>query len=60
VYSGFDLGSSTAPLIFGALIDHQAPHAVFLIVALAFALAAPTVMQVRRRAVRPASAVAGE
>ncbi|HYB08814.1 MAG TPA: MFS transporter [Alphaproteobacteria bacterium] len=60
VYSGFDLGSSTAPLVFGALIDNHSPHAVFLIVALAFALAAPTVMQVRRRAVRRASAVAGE
>ncbi|MFI4987763.1 MAG: MFS transporter [Alphaproteobacteria bacterium] len=53
VYSGFDLGSSTAPLIFGALIDHHAAHAVFLAVAIALALAAPTVMQVRRRTARP-------
>jgi MFS transporter, FSR family, fosmidomycin resistance protein len=60
VYSGFDLGSSIAPLVFGALIDNHSPHAVFLVVALAFALAAPTVMQVRRQAARPASAVAGE
>jgi len=58
VYSGFDLGSSTAPLVFGALVDHQAPHALFLIVAAAFALAAPTVMQVRRRSARSAAIAA--
>lgn len=49
VYSGFDLGSSTAPLLFGALIDHQAPQGVFLAIAAAFALAVPTVMQVQHR-----------
>jgi MFS transporter, FSR family, fosmidomycin resistance protein len=49
VYSGFDLGSSTAPLLFGALIDHRAPHGVFLAIAAAFALAVPTVMQVQHR-----------
>ena len=54
VYSGFDLGSCTAPLLFGALLDHRAPHAVFLAIAIAFALAAPTVMQVRRRIAPPA------
>lgn len=48
VYSGFDLGSSTAPLLFGALIDHHAPHAVFVAVAIVFALAAPAVMRLRR------------
>lgn len=58
VYSGFDLGSSTAPLLFGALIDNHAPHLVFLAAAIAFALAAPTVMQVRRRAVMAAAATA--
>src|SRR6266851_4448527 len=50
VYSGFDLGSSTAPLLFGALLDHQAPHAVFVAIACAFALAVPTVMEVQHRA----------
>ena len=54
VYSGFDLGSCTAPLLFGALLDHRAPHAVFLAIAIAFALAVPTVMQVRRRIAPPA------
>lgn len=49
VYSGFDLGSATAPLLFGTLLDHHAPHAVFLSIATTLALAAITVMQVRRR-----------
>jgi MFS transporter, FSR family, fosmidomycin resistance protein len=48
VYSGFDLGSATAPLLFGAILDHRAPHAVFLTIASALALAAFTVMRVRR------------
>lgn len=56
VYAGFDLGSSTAPLLFGALLDHHAPHAVFLAVAVSFGLAIPTVMQVRRRIAPPAPA----
>jgi FSR family fosmidomycin resistance protein-like MFS transporter len=54
VYSGFDLGSSTAPLLFGALIDHQATQGVFLAIAAAFALAVPTVMQVQQRVSRRA------
>jgi FSR family fosmidomycin resistance protein-like MFS transporter len=59
VYSGFDLGSSTAPLLFGALLDHSASHAVFLAIGASFALAAPTVMQVRQRiAARPQAAAA--
>jgi MFS transporter, FSR family, fosmidomycin resistance protein len=49
VYSGFDLGSSTAPLLFGMLLDHRAPQAVFLAIACSFALGVPTVMQVRQR-----------
>lgn len=49
VYSGFDLGSSTAPLLFGMLLDHNAPHAVFLAIACSFALGVPTVMQVSHR-----------
>lgn len=55
VYSGFDLGSSTAPLLFGALLDHKTPHGVFLAVAVSFGLAIPTVMQVRRRIAPSAS-----
>jgi FSR family fosmidomycin resistance protein-like MFS transporter len=49
VYSGFDLGSSTAPLLFGMLLDHDATHAVFVAIACSFALGVPTVMQVRHR-----------
>jgi len=49
VYSGFDLGSSTAPLLFGMLLDHNAPQAVFVAIAISFALGVPTVMQVRQR-----------
>ena len=61
VYSGFDLGSSTAPLLFGMLLDHNATHAVFLAIGLSFALAAPTVMQVRQRiAARTQPAAAAE
>jgi MFS transporter, FSR family, fosmidomycin resistance protein len=52
VYSGFDLGSSTAPLLFGMLLDYDAPHAVFLAIAGSFALGVPTVMQVRQRIAR--------
>jgi MFS transporter, FSR family, fosmidomycin resistance protein len=59
VYSGFDLGSSTAPLLFGALLDRHASHAVFFTLALAFALAAPTVMQIIRPVARPAPLPAG-
>jgi len=59
VYSGFDLGSSVAPLLFGALLDHHAPHAVFVVVACAFALGVPTVMQVQHRSAKRRAAPAG-
>ncbi len=52
VYSGLDLGSSIAPLIFGILVDYHAAQAVFLVIAATFALAAPTVMQVQSSARR--------
>ena len=58
VYSGFDFGSSIAPLLFGMLLDHQAPHAVFLTIACAFALGVPTVMQVQHRVATRAQAPA--
>jgi MFS family permease len=48
VYSGGDLGSATAPLLFGVLGDHHAWRAVFLVAALAYACAVPTVLQVNR------------
>ena len=54
VYSGFDIGSAVAPLLLGAMIDRHLPRVVFLILAVAFALAAPSVMQFRRPRTRPA------
>jgi MFS transporter, FSR family, fosmidomycin resistance protein len=59
VYSGFDLGSSVAPLLFGALIDRGAPHAVFLAIACGFAVGVPAVMQVAQRGTSRAQAPAG-
>jgi MFS transporter, FSR family, fosmidomycin resistance protein len=58
VYSGLDLGSSLTPLLFGWLLDHGAPRAVFLLVAGFMALSIVTVLQVRRqgRAAVPARA----
>jgi MFS family permease len=59
VYSGFDLGSSTAPLLFGLLLDHGAPHGVFVAIAGAFALAVPTVLQVQLRVIARAQHAVG-
>jgi FSR family fosmidomycin resistance protein-like MFS transporter len=61
VYSGLDLGSALAPPIFGALIDYHAAQVAFLAIAAAYALAAPTVMQVQSRAAagRHVPAIAG-
>ncbi|HZS82936.1 MAG TPA: MFS transporter [Stellaceae bacterium] len=52
VYSGFDIGGSLAPLIFGTLLDHHRARLVFLVIGAAFALATPTVMQVQSRVLR--------
>jgi MFS transporter, FSR family, fosmidomycin resistance protein len=57
VYSGFDIGSSIAPLLFGVLVDQHATHAVFLTIACGYALAVPTVLRVQHRARAPAAAV---
>jgi MFS transporter, FSR family, fosmidomycin resistance protein len=57
VYSGFDLGSAAAPFLFGVLLDRNAAHQVFLGVAVAFALAVFTVMQVQHRAAARAPAL---
>lgn len=56
VYSGLDLGSSTGPLLFGAMLDHGAARGVFVVVAGLLLLTIVTVVQVRLRAVpRPAT-----
>ncbi len=55
VYSGLDLGSSITPLVFGWLLDHGRPRAVFVLVAGLLVLAIITVMRVRARA--PSTAI---
>jgi FSR family fosmidomycin resistance protein-like MFS transporter len=56
VYSGLDLGSSTGPLLFGWLLDHGEPRAIFFAIAAVLGLCALTVVQVRSHT-RPRPAV---
>ncbi len=49
VYSGLDAGSTTAPLLFGALLDRHAIHAIFFGIALLYALSILSVVTVGRR-----------
>jgi MFS transporter, FSR family, fosmidomycin resistance protein len=49
VYSGLDLGATLAPVSVGLLLDHDAPRAVFVAIAVALLLAVSTVIQVRRQ-----------
>lgn len=51
VYSGLDLGSALTPVVFGWLLDHGEPRAVFLISAVAMILTIATVIEVRRHGV---------
>jgi FSR family fosmidomycin resistance protein-like MFS transporter len=54
-YSGLDVGSSTGPLLFGWLLDHGEPRAIFVAVASVLALCALPAVQLRTRsAPRPA------
>ena len=55
VYSGLDVGSLLAPIVFGWMLDHDMPRAVFAGVALLLLATILTVVQVRRGAV-PAAA----
>ena len=55
VYSGFDLGSAVAPALFGWLIDHDAPRAVFALVALLMAATLLTILRVRAHPVARAA-----
>lgn len=54
VYSGLDLGSAVTPLVFGWLLDHGEPRAVFMVSAAFMVLTIATVIQVRRYAMSPA------
>ena len=51
VYSGLDLGSALTPLLFGWMLDHGAPRAIFVAIAGFMLLTIATVVQVRRHAV---------
>jgi len=48
VYSGLDLGATIAPVAVGTVLDHGAPRAMFVAVALCMFVAIGTVLQVRR------------
>jgi MFS family permease len=48
VYSGLDAGSTAAPLLFGALLDRHAVQAIFLCIALFYALSIFSVLTVSR------------
>jgi FSR family fosmidomycin resistance protein-like MFS transporter len=53
VYSGLDLGSAITPLLFGWMLDHGAPRAIFVGIAAFMLLTIATIVQVRRQAARP-------
>lgn len=55
VYSGLDLGSSTAPLLFGSLMDGGQFRIVFLAIAIMYAMGIFSVLQLKRGA-RPVAA----
>lgn len=48
VYSGLDLGSATAPVLLGALVDRRAPFYVFVVAAAALGLAISTTFGIRQ------------
>ncbi|WP_170984388.1 MFS transporter [Rhodoligotrophos defluvii] len=47
VYSGFDIGSLVAPVVFGSLLDHHLSPLVFVVCGIALVLGIPTVMGFR-------------
>jgi FSR family fosmidomycin resistance protein-like MFS transporter len=55
VYSGLDVGSLVAPLVYGWLLDRGEPRAMFAVVAAFMLVTIVTVVQVRRHAVPAAS-----
>ena len=50
VTTGFNIGGIVSPLLFGALMDHGDPRAIFLTVAVCCLISIPTVMNRSRRA----------
>ena len=51
VTTGFNIGGIVSPLLFGALMDHGDPRAIFLAVAACCLLSIPTVMTRSRKMV---------
>ena len=60
VYSGLDLGATIAPVAVGAVLDHGAPRAMFMAVAVCMFVGIATVLQVRRSAAPRAAAAAAD
>jgi MFS family permease len=58
VYSGLDAGSAVAPLLFGWLIDHGLPSAIFTANAVLVLLAVASILSFRRAMPRKAAAQA--
>jgi len=56
VYSGLDIGSMVGPPVFGWLMDHHLPHAIFWGAFAIYMLNVLTVLQIRRFARVPAAA----
>jgi MFS transporter, FSR family, fosmidomycin resistance protein len=56
VYSGLDVGSLATPVLYGWLLDHQLPEAVFYTVFAFTGLAILTVLQLPGKARRVATA----
>jgi MFS family permease len=56
VYSGLDVGSMVAPPVFGWLMDHHMPHAIFWGAFAIYMLNVVTVLQIRRFGRTPAPA----
>jgi MFS family permease len=53
VYSGLDAGAALAPVVLGFLLDHDLPRWVFAGSALCLLVAAPAVLELRRRPGEP-------
>ena len=58
VYSGLDLGSASAPLIFGWLMDGGQYRGIFMIISLMYVLGILSVLQLKRGG-QPEAAAAG-
>jgi MFS family permease len=53
VTNGFNIGGIISPLVFGPLMDHDAPRLVFIVIAVGGLLGIATVVSVPRRSSAP-------